>query len=110
MKKKFLKIFTQKMQNSTTLIVIILVFYQFDPNNGQKCVLEYDTDYAGSPIGNDLENVPSSSPLNCCSQCASHPLQYCAAWTYSGGTCYFKSSSGVKVFALGSKSLYNLQE
>lgn len=68
-----------------------------------ECIIEYDTDYTGSPIGNDLENVPSSSAFNCCSQCSSQAVDKCAAWTYSSGTCYFKSSSGVKVSSIGSK-------
>ncbi len=94
------------LNSSNLLIVIILVFYNFGLNNGQNCIIENDTDYVGSPVGNDIANVPSSSALNCCSQCSSHPLVFCAAWTYSGGTCYFKSSPGSKAFSLGSELSY----
>lgn len=83
--------------------VLLVLCIGVEHIKSDSCVYEADIDYVGSPNANDIASVSSSSAENCCSQCSSQPIQRCGAWTYSGGTCFFKSNVGVRTFSAGSR-------
>ncbi len=86
----------------SVLFVLAIICVSFGLSNCQ-CTVEFDTDYLGAPNSNDLSAVAATSYEDCCSKCSAQTEANCAAWTFVFNTCFFKSSTGLKINSVGSE-------
>ncbi len=87
----------------TQLIVLFAMYNSAMANNMRNLISQSHTSACTEPMqntdyyGNDLVNMASASADGCCQKCTDYPG--CRAWTWTAlnsGTCFLKSSSGVK--------------